>query len=238
MAGIYRERCIARISDASQGYTASLVKRIISRIAATLLFAAACAMANAQPLAVAGRDYVVLDSPRAAATGEAIEVIEFFYYGCPVCYDAQPHIARWLAREGASVAFTRVPQASSPQSENFALTYYALEASGHLERLHGPVYENHHFGDPRLDEEAKLLDWLGRNGADAEAFRRLRDSEEVRARVAAGRRSFEAYNVRGVPAFAVDGRFVTSARLAGGVKEMMDVVTHLVERARRERRGK
>jgi len=77
--------------------------------------------------------------------------------------------------------------------------------------------------------------WRARNGVDAEAFRRLRDSSENRARVAAGRGIFEAYDVRGVPAFTVDGKFLTSARLAGGVKEMMDVVEYLVTRARSER---
>ena len=205
-------------------------------IAATLLLAAGSGPAAAQPLPVAGRDYLLLDPPRPAAPGQTIEVIEFFYYGCPVCYESQPHIARWLAAAGADVSLTRVPTAFAAESENFALTYYALESSGLLEQLHGPVYENHHFDDRRLHEERNLLDWLGRNGVDAEAFRLLRNSAGNRERMAAGRALFDAYGVRGVPSFAVDGRFVTSARLAGGVREMMDVVAYLVDRAREERR--
>ena len=104
--------------------------------------------------------------------------------------------------------------------------------------MHGAIYENYHFDDQRLNEETKLLAWLARNGVDADAFRALRDSNANKARVAAGRKIYENYSVRAVPAFAVDGRFVTSARLAGGVKEMMEVVTHLVDRARQERRGR
>lgn len=136
------------------------------------------------------------------------------------------------------VSFTRVPSAFTAESESYARTFYALQAAGLLAQLHGPVYENHHFDDRRLSEEKHLLDWLARNGVDAERFRELRDSAENRARVAEGRRIFEAYDVKGVPAFAVDGRYLTSARLAGGVKEMMDVVAHLVQRAREERRGR
>jgi hypothetical protein len=34
----------------------------------------------------------------------------------------------------------------------------------------------------------------------------------------------------------VDGRYVTSARMAGGVKEVMAVVDHLVARAAAERK--
>ena len=208
--------------------------RALSSIAAALLLAAGCAIANAQPLPVAGRDYLVLDPPRPVAPGAAIEVIEFFYYGCPVCYESQPYIVRWLERAGPDVSLRRVPAASFEAAEDFALTYYALEATGHVAQLHGTVYENHHFDDQRLSEEKNLLDWLARNGVDAEAFRQVRNSAENQARVAEGRRIFEAYNVKGVPVFAVDGRYLTSARLAGGVKEMMDVVAYLVSRAREE----
>jgi thiol:disulfide interchange protein DsbA len=209
--------------------------RALSSIAAALLLAAGCAIANAQSLPVAGREFIVLDPPRPAATGAAIEVIEFFYYGCPVCYESQPYIARWLERAGAEASLRRVPAASFESAENFALTFYALEATGHLAQLHEAVYENHHFDDQRLSEEPNLLEWLARNGVDAEAFRQMRHSAENRLRVAEGRRIIELYNVRGVPAFAVDGRYLTSARLAGGVKEMMDVVAYLVGRAREER---
>ncbi len=214
------------------------MRRAASRIFAILLLLAAHAAANAQSPPVARRDYLVLDPPRPVSAGGKIEVIEFFYYGCPVCYESQPYIARWLANAGADVSFTPIPSASSGNAESFALTYYALEASGHLAQFHWPIYDNHHFDDRRLHEERSLLDWLAANGVDAEAFRRLRDSSENRARVAAGRKIYESYNVRAVPVFAVDGRFLTSARLAGGVKEMMEVVAYLVERAREERRKK
>lgn len=207
-----------------------------SATAAFLLVAQASA--GAQTAAISGRDFLVIDPPRAAPFAGRIEVIEFFFYGCPVCYEAQPYIARWRAAAKPDVLHIRVPSATSADGENFALTYYALEANGQIERLHEAVYENYHFDNERLNDETKLLEWLARNGVDAEAFRALRDSSENRARVAAGRRSYESYNMRAVPAFAVDGRFVTSARLAGGVKEMLEVVARLVERARDEPRGR
>jgi len=212
------------------------MRRVTFRIAAALVLAGVCALVNGQSLPVAGRDYLVLDLPRPVAPGATIEVIEFFYYGCPVCYESQPYIISWLERAGPGVLLTRVPAASFESAENFALTYYALEATGQLARLHGSVYENHHFDDQRLSEEKNLLDWLARNGADAEAFRQVRNSARNRARMAEGRGTFDAYGVRAVPAFAVDGRYLTSARRAGGVKEMMQVVEYLVGRAREERR--
>jgi thiol:disulfide interchange protein DsbA len=164
-------------------------------------------------------------------------VIEFFYYGCPVCYESQPHIARWLIKTGGDVLLRRVPATGPQGGESFALTYYALEATGDLARLHWPLYDNHHFDDRKLHEEARLLEWLRGNGVDAERFREVRNSAETRAKVAAAHRTFDAYNVSGVPAFAVDGKYLTSARMAGSVRRMMEVVEFLVDRARDERRA-
>jgi thiol:disulfide interchange protein DsbA len=212
------------------------MKQALARLAWIALLGAACAAARAEP--VAGRDYLVLDPPRAAAGGDAIEVIEFFYYGCPVCYEAQPQIARWLMKTGPGVSLKRVPAVSAEGWEPFARTFYALEATELLARLHWPVYDNHHFDGRKLNEEKNLLEWLAANGIDAARFKQALDSPEVAAKVAAAQKMLDTYNVRGVPTFVVDGRYATSARLAGGVKEMMDVVEYLVGRAREDRAKK
>ncbi len=211
------------------------MRTLLARIAWTLLLCTACVAVRAQqPLQ--SREFQVLDPPRPVASGARIEVIEFFYYGCPICYETQPHIARWLMKTGGDVVLRRVPATTADSGESFALTFYALEATGLLARLHWPVYDNHHFDDMRLHQEKNLLEWLGRNGVDAERFREVRNSADVKAKVAAGERLYVAYNVRAVPTFAVDGRYVTSARMAGSVQDMMRVVEQLVARARQERR--
>jgi thiol:disulfide interchange protein DsbA len=202
-----------------------------------LAVAAACGFAQAQ-VPVAGREYVVLDPPRPAAGAGRIEVIEFFYYGCAVCYEAQPYIARWLAMSGPGVELKRVPAVSAEGWEPFARAFYALEATGLLGRFHWPVYDNHHFDGRKLNEEKHLLEWLAANGADAAKFKQALDSAEVKAKVDAAHRMLDMYGVRGVPTFIIDGRYATSARLAGGVKEMMSVVEYLVGRVREERAKK
>ena len=47
--------------------------------------------------------------------------------------------------------------------------------------------------------------------------------------------AFKAYDVRGVPTFVVDGKFLTSARLAGGTSQVIEVIDQLVRLAREER---
>ena len=208
---------------------------LLTRLACLLVLACACSFVHAQP--VAGREYVVLDPPRAAQSGDPIEVLEFFYYGCPVCYEAQPHIARWQLTAGAGVTLKRVP-AVTDAWVTFARVYYALEATGLLARLHWPIYDNHHFDGKRLNEDKNLLDWLASNGVDAARFKQAFDSYEVTQKVTEARKMLETYDVRGVPSMVVDGRYVTSASRAGGVPQMIEVLEFLVARARDERNKK
>jgi protein dithiol oxidoreductase (disulfide-forming) len=208
-------------------------------LAASFCFAFVAAFSpasEAQPAPVAGRDYQRLDPPRPVSTGERIEVIEFFYYGCPVCYEAQPHIARWLLRAGPGVALVRVPAVFTESSESFARTFYTLGALNHLARLHWPVYDNHHFDGRQLNEEKNILAWVGTNGVDATRFAEVWKSDDVKAQIDAAKKALDTYDVKGVPSFVIDGRYVTSARMAGGVREVMQVVEHLVERAAAERK--
>jgi len=209
---------------------------MLARLLATTLLAFVSFGVLAQKIPVPGREFQVLDPPRPVATGDRIEVIEFFYYGCPICYESQPHIARWLLKTGPAVTLRRVPAVSSEGWEAFAKTYFALEAVGQLGRLHWPLYDNHHFDGKRLNEVKNLLEWLSQNGVDAAKFSEALNSEETKAKVAAAQKMLDIYNVRGVPSFVVDGKYITSARMANGVKEVMEVVEHLVQRAATERK--
>jgi thiol:disulfide interchange protein DsbA len=209
------------------------LRTLLSCLAALQLL---CAAAQAAP-PVAGRQYQLLEPPRAAPR-ERIEVIEFFWYGCPVCYEAQPQISRWRQDAGPDVLLRRVPAVNNEGWEPFARAYYALESLQALERLHWPLYDNHHFDDRRLDQEANLIAWIAANGIDAERFKAAWTSIDTRQKVEFARRMLATYDVRGVPSMVVDGRYLTSARMAGGVREMMAVVAYLVELARQDRAKK
>jgi len=206
----------------------------LAKILLGLALAAACVAARAQ--AISPKDFQVLDPPRPVSTGESIEVLEFFYYGCPVCYEAQPHIARWLMKTGPGVAMLRVPAAFTESSESFARTFYTLGAMNQIARLHWPLYDNHHFDGKELNEEKNVTAWVATNGVDAKRFTELWHSEGVKAQVEAAKKALDTYGVKGVPTFIIDGKYMTSARLAGSVPHMMQTVEYLVGRAGAERK--
>ena len=164
-----------------------------------LLLAAACSLVQAQPASAPelGRDFQELSAPRPVASAERVEIIEFFYYGCPVCYESQPHISRWMLGAGPGIVLLRVPAVFTENSESFARTFYALGAMNELARLHWPLYDNHHFDGKKLDEEKNVIDWVAGNGVDGERFKQLRHSADVRystscIRLGSGRAALES----------------------------------------------
>jgi len=206
--------------------------RALAVCLAALLALGAAGTATALP--EEGREYRRLE-PAAPPDAAGIEIIEFFYYGCPVCYEAQPHIGRWRRAAADDVRWRRVPAVRSDRWELLARGYYALEALGALERLHWPLYDNHHFDGRGLDEQQNLVAWVGANGVDAARFLASLDSLETRQKVEYAKREAGRYGVRAVPAIVVGGRYLTTARMAGGIPQMMQVVQFLLERVRRER---
>ena len=207
--------------------------RVIRAVLWTMLIASAPALAQTP---VVGREYQELSTPQPVSTGEQIEVREFFYYGCPVCYEAQPHIQKWLMRAGPGIALLRIPSVFSESSESFARTFYTLGAMNQLARLHWPLYDNHHFDGKQLNEEKNVVEWVAGNGVDAKEFSERWHSPEVSAQVEAAKESLARYEVKGVPTFVVDGKYLTSARLAGSTAGMMKVVEYLISKAAAERK--
>lgn len=183
-----------------------------------------------------GRDYQVLSHPQPVSSGERVEVLEFFYYGCPVCYETEPYVARWLLTAGPTVAIHRVPAVFTDSSESFARTFYTLSAMNQIARLHWPIYDNHHFDGKQLNEEKNIVEWVSHNGVDHDRFVQLWHSEQIAAQVASAKKALETYEVKAVPTFIIDGKYLATSRVTGSVKSMMEVVDYLVGRAASERK--
>ncbi len=208
---------------------------LIRNAMAVLLLALAAAGAHAQAGLQPGRDFIRLDPPHAVANSDKIEVIEFFYYGCPVCYELEPKLSRWYFNSPGSIALRRVPALSSDNWDDFAKLFYTLESMGQLARLHWPVYDNFHFNGVKLNQEEAMAGWVSHNGLDKQKFTDTFRSPEIKAKLAAAREMTRSYEVKGVPSIVVDGKFMTSARMTGGTNELMQVVDQLVALARKER---
>jgi protein dithiol oxidoreductase (disulfide-forming) len=188
---------------------------------------------------VEGRDYTVLPHPQPTHSGNNIEVIEFFWYGCPHCYQLHPHIKAWLKRMPKDVSFRYVPAIFRPSWVPGAKIFYALEVLGARDRLHDKVYDAIHVDKIDLNKEDVLFDWVAKQDIDRQKFIDAYNSFSVQNQdVPRSMNMSKSYNLAGVPAMVVDGKYVTSGRMGGTPQDTIRILDELIEKARQERAKK
>jgi thiol:disulfide interchange protein DsbA len=185
----------------------------------------------AQASVVAGHDYVVLDVPRRQDTKGKIEVIEFFSWGCPHCYEFYPLLRRWLATLPKDATFRRVPVGfGHPEWDNLARAYYALQSTGDLARLDGPIFEAIHKDHVSLFDEENITAWVAKHGVNVGQFTAAYRSFGVNTSVDQALQMVIDYRVDGVPTIVIGGRYEVSADHT----KMLAVVDELIVKTRDE----
>lgn len=179
-----------------------------------------------------GRDYLRIDPPLPSDPSR-LEVTEFFWYGCPHCYDFEPLLAAWAKKLPADVRVRRVPAVlANPKWAPGARLFYTLEAMNRLDKLHGEVFQAIHHAGQRLGDEKVLLAWLAQKGVDAKTFNATAASFGVHSRVQQAQALALGAGVSGVPTVMVQGKYLALA--TGDYEELLTVIEQLLARARAE----
>ena len=192
------------------------------------------APARAQGGPVEGTHYVRLSQPVPAGPVGKIEVIEFFWYGCPHCNAFESTLEPWVKQLPADVAFHRVPVAFS--AEPFVAhqrIFYALDSLGLVAAMHRKVFYAIHNDRLRLDKPADISAFMARNGVNAAKFIEAYDSFSVQGKAKQATQQAAAYKIDGVPAIGIQGRYYTSGSLAGTNEKALAVADFLVQRVRK-----
>ena len=178
-----------------------------------------------------GTDYVVLKPELPVETQGKIEVLEFFWYGCPHCYGLEPLLETWLQKLPADTQFKRIPAVFNERWAKDAAIFYALEASGNLERLHRPLFDAIHRDSLKTDNGQALGQWLTKNGVDTKKFDEIGRSFSVQSKVRRAAQLSSAYRIEGTPAMAVHGRYTVGTDR--GHAAMLATVDYLIDQVRR-----
>ena len=198
--------------------------------------AAALAISVPALAQTAGKDYTPVSPAQPTDDPAKIEVLEFFSYGCPHCSDFHPLVSAWAAKQPGDVVFKRVPITFGRAAwANLAKLYYSLEATGELARLDGEVFKAVHNDRLNLFEEKAIVEWVARKGVDQKKFTEAFNSFGVMSKVKRGDQLAQAYKIQGVPAMAVDGKYLVGDM---GFKEKLAVADKLIAKARSEKPGK
>jgi len=179
---------------------------------------------------IAGHDYIVLSVPQRQESNGKIEVVEFFSWGCPHCYEFYPMLSRWLSTLPKDAAFKRVPVGlGHPEWEALARAYYALQSTGDVDRLDSQIFEDIHRNHVWLYDEKSITAWVGKHGVNVAKFTEAFRSFNVNMSAGQAEQKAEDYRVPGVPALTIAGKYMVEG---GDRAKMLATSDQLIVMAR------
>lgn len=207
----------------------------MNRLFVALTLVAALALGQNAALALeSGKDYLEISPVQKTDVKKGqVEVLEFFWYRCPHCFDLEPELNAWTKKLPRDVVVKKVPGILNPSWAALARAYYALEAVGMLEKLHGDVFNAIHVQGMDLNPPERFFDWAVTKGVDRKKLSDAYNSFAVNTKVMRAQQLTGAYKLNGVPAFAVNGKFVTSAYMTGGTPTLFKALDELIAQERK-----
>jgi thiol:disulfide interchange protein DsbA len=184
-----------------------------------------------------GQHYVRMVPTQPTVGGaDKIEVAEFFWYGCPHCYDMEPFINKWAEGKDPGVRFVKVPATWNSLVRLHAQLYYTEEVLVRNGVIKDPaafreaVFQEYHRRGNRMTSEGAIQKIFARYGVSEEQFQSTWSSFEVNQKLRVADDLSRRYTISSVPAIVVNGKYRSGAGEAGGYPKLMELIDELVAR--------
>ena len=201
--------------------------KTIQRLAIVLLLGSAIGSS-----AYADGGYREVSPPQPPLGNGKIEVLEFFWFGCPHCYQFHPVLEQWKKTLPDDVIFRPVAAVLNPSWANHARAYYAAEILGVADSFQTLLFDALHKHGKRIFKLKDLADFAAEQGIDRAQFLSMMQSFAVETQLLRSQQLAAAYKIDGVPTVAVAGKYITSGTLAGSYPRVIEVIDQLIERTR------
>lgn len=176
---------------------------------------------------VEGKHYKRVEQSK-TVDGNKIEILEFFWYGCPHCYSFEPYLNEWKKGKPNNVEFIRVPATFQPLWELHARAYYALQMLDAGEKIHPKFFSEIHNNKNYMKTFDALASFVQKHGVERSEFIDAMNSFSVESNVRKARKLVDGYSISGVPAVAVNGKYLISASMAGSYDNMIKIINYLI----------
>jgi len=173
--------------------------------------------------------YETLSPAQPTQNQDKIEIIEFFWYGCPHCYTLEPTMVEWLKTKPANVEFIRQPAIFSSLWGKHAKAYFVAEALNVVDKVHADFFDAIQNKKQKLTSEDQLAKFFVAHGVDETKFRETFNSFLIDAKLRQAKAMAPRYGITGVPAIIINGKYKTSGPLAKSHENMIKVMNQLIE---------
>jgi thiol:disulfide interchange protein DsbA len=201
-----------------------MLKKIIQSVVLVLLFSSSFLL-KAEPAV----GYETLSPAQPTQNPDKIEVIEFFWYGCPHCYSFEPLLEKWAKNLPENVEFIRQPAAFNELWSKHAKAYYTAEALGNVDKVHADLFDAVQNKKESLDTEEALAKFFVAHGVSESQFKEAYNSFVVDAKMRQAPLMAARYGITGVPAIIINGKYKTNGTLAGSHEKMIEIINQLIK---------
>ena len=181
--------------------------------------------------------YEVLQPPQLTETGDRIEVVDVFWYGCIHCYRFLPSLEAFDQIKPEYVEMRRLPAVFRENWAAHARAYYASQLLGVAATTHRALFEEIHEHRKPTDHKEALGAFFERHGVHRTEFDKTFDSFAVESMVRKSIVMQQRYGIQGTPTVIVNGKYRVSGRLAGNYNNMIAVVLALVDIEHKAQQG-
>lgn len=178
---------------------------------------------------ISGVHYKTLPQQQPTESQDKIELIEAFSYMCPHCFRFQPYLHDWLAQHD-DVELIRLPVALGHLKWlNTAKAFYVAEALGKLDATHMATFETIHKKRVDLSILEQQIDFFADYGIDKETYLKALESFAIDTKIRRSTTLARNYQITGTPTIIINGKYVTSALMAGSMENAIKVIDMLVK---------
>ena len=173
--------------------------------------------------------YETLSPAQPTQNPAKIEIIEFFWYGCPHCYAFEPLLEKWSKTLPKNVEFIRQPAAFNELWSKHAKAYYTAEALGIVDKVNNDLFDAIQNKKESLDTEESLAKFFAAHGVNEAQFKEAYNSFGVDSQMREAPLLAAKYGITGVPAIIINGKYKTNGTLAGSHEKMIEVMNMLIK---------
>lgn len=198
-----------------------------------LLIAFGQSAAAAQPAAgkplKAGEDYELVSPPQPTSDPTKVEVMEFFWYGCPHCLHFEPYLNDWLKHKPANAVFIRQPAVFNARWGAHAKAFFTAESLGVAEKMHADFFDAIQNKKMALESEDDLAKFFAAHGVKEDDFHKAYRSFAVDSKMRQAEGMAARYGVDGTPALVVNGKYRVTGSLAKTLDNMIAITDALIK---------
>lgn len=157
-------------------------------------------------------------------SSSVMEVESVFWYGCPHCLRWHDSIEIWSSQH-PEVKVVHVPSPLSDLLNVHARLFYTVEKLGMGSHMHREIYETVLNQEKApLENGEDIVKFLAGYGANPAEVREIFFSDSITSQVISDYERLKNYNVAFTPALVVDGQFLFSPAVVGGMPLILDVL--------------